>query len=137
MIINDISIGFIDVTVLVLSIFTIIFALIGGVIGKKGFGNLYSTHPPTGECVTRCDMGFIDQKYVKSKVANNTSTNQESNSNIGFVADSAPPPKTEAGNGYLVCNKCEGYYELQPNESPDIFSDKCECGGKLESRDSL
>jgi hypothetical protein len=32
---------------------------------------------------------------------------------------------------YLVCDKCGGYYELQPGESPDDFTDKCECGGHL------
>jgi heat shock protein HtpX len=34
--------------------------------------------------------------------------------------------------GYLVCKKCNGYYESQPNESPDDFTDKCECGGELK-----
>ncbi|BDZ70373.1 protease htpX [Methanobacterium petrolearium] len=34
--------------------------------------------------------------------------------------------------GYLICEKCGGYYELQPGESPDDFTDECECGGKLE-----
>ena len=33
---------------------------------------------------------------------------------------------------YLVCDKCGGYYELQPNESPEDFTDKCECGGNLK-----
>jgi len=32
---------------------------------------------------------------------------------------------------YLVCDRCGGYYELQPGESPEDFSDKCECGGHL------
>lgn len=32
--------------------------------------------------------------------------------------------------GYLICDKCGGYYELQPGESPDDF-EMCECGGKL------
>lgn len=32
--------------------------------------------------------------------------------------------------GYLVCDKCGGYYELQPGEHPEDF-DWCECGGKL------
>jgi hypothetical protein len=32
---------------------------------------------------------------------------------------------------YLVCDKCGGYYELQPGESPDDFTDKCECSGHL------
>ena len=34
--------------------------------------------------------------------------------------------------GYLVCDKCGGYYELQSGESPDDFADECECGGKLK-----
>ncbi|MEN6552021.1 MAG: DUF4013 domain-containing protein [Methanobacterium sp.] len=33
---------------------------------------------------------------------------------------------------YLVCEKCGGYYKLQPGESPEDFSDKCECGGNLK-----
>lgn len=32
--------------------------------------------------------------------------------------------------GYLVCYKCEGYYELQPGERIGDF-DKCRCGGEL------
>jgi hypothetical protein len=34
--------------------------------------------------------------------------------------------------GYLVCDKCGSYYQLQPGESPDDFEDTCECGGKIE-----
>lgn len=33
--------------------------------------------------------------------------------------------------GYVICEKCGGYYELQPGEHPEDFSDTCECGGKL------
>jgi hypothetical protein len=32
---------------------------------------------------------------------------------------------------YLVCNTCDGYYELQPGESPKDFDTECECGGHL------
>lgn len=32
--------------------------------------------------------------------------------------------------GYIICEKCGGYYELQPGEHPEDF-DKCQCGGKL------
>lgn len=39
--------------------------------------------------------------------------------------------------GYLVCDKCGGYYELQPGESPDDFSDECECGGKIRYVENL
>lgn len=34
--------------------------------------------------------------------------------------------------GYFICNKCGGYFELNEGESPDDFSDKCECGGTLK-----
>lgn len=30
---------------------------------------------------------------------------------------------------YLVCDQCGGSYELQPGESPDDFTNKCECSG--------
>jgi hypothetical protein len=33
--------------------------------------------------------------------------------------------------GYLECEKCGGYYELQPGESPEDF-EECECGGNLK-----
>lgn len=33
--------------------------------------------------------------------------------------------------GYLVCDKCNEYYKLQPGESPDAFVDECHCGGNL------
>lgn len=35
---------------------------------------------------------------------------------------------------FLVCDKCGGYYELQKGESPEEFSDECECGGHLEHK---
>ena len=34
-------------------------------------------------------------------------------------------------NGYLICDKCGGYYKLQANESQEDFDDNCECGGFL------
>lgn len=34
--------------------------------------------------------------------------------------------------GYLKCDKCGGYYELQPGEHASDFSDTCQCGGKLK-----
>ena len=35
-------------------------------------------------------------------------------------------------NGYLVCTKCNAYYKLQPDESPEDFNNECECGGKFK-----
>jgi hypothetical protein len=40
-------------------------------------------------------------------------------------------------NGYLICSKCNGHYELQEDESPGDFTDQCECGGKLEYREDI
>lgn len=39
--------------------------------------------------------------------------------------------------GYLICEKCGGYYELQPGEKPEDFLDKCDCGGNLSFADNL
>jgi hypothetical protein len=39
--------------------------------------------------------------------------------------------------GYLICDKCGGYYEIQDGESPEDFSDECDCGGKLVYSESL
>ena len=38
--------------------------------------------------------------------------------------------------GYLICDKCGGYYELKEGESPNDF-DLCNCGGKLRYANSL
>jgi len=38
--------------------------------------------------------------------------------------------------GYLVCDKCKGYYELQPGESASDF-EECECGGNLRYRKKI
>jgi hypothetical protein len=39
--------------------------------------------------------------------------------------------------GYLICDKCKGYYELQKGESVDSFSLTCDCGGKLKYLETL
>lgn len=38
--------------------------------------------------------------------------------------------------GYLVCEQCGGYYELQEGESPEDF-EACECGGELKYTNSI
>lgn len=39
---------------------------------------------------------------------------------------------TTKNNGFLFCKTCKGYYPLEENESPEDFTDVCQCGGKLE-----
>ncbi|NYB52362.1 MAG: hypothetical protein HVN35_07395 [Methanobacteriaceae archaeon] len=38
--------------------------------------------------------------------------------------------------GYLICNRCGGYYELQDDESPEDF-ESCRCGGQLFYSETL
>ncbi|MGB7969004.1 MAG: hypothetical protein WCF28_05460 [Methanobacterium sp.] len=38
--------------------------------------------------------------------------------------------KKERFPGYLICDECNGYYELQKGESLEDF-ESCECGGSL------
>ena len=39
--------------------------------------------------------------------------------------------------GYLICNDCKQYYELQPREKPEDFSDKCHCNGILKYKENI
>jgi len=39
--------------------------------------------------------------------------------------------------GYLFCDECGKYYELQPGELPTEFDDKCDCGGNLRFVNSI
>ena len=54
-----------------------------------------------------------------------------------YKAQNTPESVDHAGEGYLVCDKCHEYYKLQQGESPDEFTDKCECGGKLKYYDKI
>jgi hypothetical protein len=38
---------------------------------------------------------------------------------------------------YLVCDKCGGHYELQLGEKAEDFDLTCECGGKIEYKESI
>ncbi len=42
----------------------------------------------------------------------------------------------EDKRGYLICNKCNGYYQLQEGESLKDF-ESCECGGTLKFKKKL
>ncbi|MEN6592493.1 MAG: M48 family metalloprotease [Methanobacterium sp.] len=101
--------------------------------------SLFSTHPPTEERVKRLrEMEFIDQKYVKpSNTDMNQSNIKTTPGNMKLVEGTIPDKRKHVGKGYLVCDKCNRYYELQAGESPEDFASKCECGGNLEYRDRI
>lgn len=39
--------------------------------------------------------------------------------------------------GYLVCERCGNYYELQGGEFPEDYTNECDCSGKLVYQESL
>ncbi len=39
---------------------------------------------------------------------------------------------SDSKKDFLICDKCKCYYPLQPDESPDDFSDECKCGGHIK-----
>ena len=47
-----------------------------------------------------------------------------------------PKFKKDMHPGYLVCGKCGGYYELEAGESLEDF-EECQCGGKLEHKETI
>lgn len=113
--------------------------IISPAVGKEKGSSIFSTHPPTEERIRRLrEMEFIDQKYVKPLNTEMTQSNiGNTPDNMKFVGGTHPDNRKHVGNGYMVCDKCNGYYKLQAGESPEDFTSRCECGGKLEYQDSV
>ena len=65
---------------------------------------------------------MLESKRRKDKLRSIQNESKESDN------DQVTSNKDE--HGFLYCEKCNGYYELQEGESIDDF-DNCECGGKL------
>jgi len=102
--------------------------------------NLFSTHPPIEERIRQLrEMEFIDpETYTTPKNTTPIQSSSETTSNSSkFVGLTDKFNLKHVGEGYLVCDKCKGYYKLQPGESPEDFTNRCECGGKLEYHDRI
>jgi hypothetical protein len=84
----------------------------------------------TGKDILKGLDGFLN------KAASSFNGKGESKRN-GSTPRIKPRAKKDVRPGYLVCDKCAGYYQLEPGESADDFSDECECGGKLEHHDHI
>lgn len=82
--------------------------------------------------------GFLDK--AASELDKNLNQSNKSQSvpgkNVGEMIRKSEK-KEVIMPGFLVCDACGGYYELQAQESPDDFSDECACGGHLEHHSDL
>jgi hypothetical protein len=80
--------------------------------------------------------GFLDK--TAATIDDNLTQNKSSYKNKD-ISDRLTKmrEKKEISPGYLVCDVCGGYYELQTGEVPDDFSDECECGGSLVHQSNL
>jgi hypothetical protein len=98
-----------------------------------------------------CYIGFIYQYYVPYEVyysecmcipytltftffATQLFYIQLRESDLKYIGKDRIRSKTKKtkDNGYFICDKCNRYYELRSDESPEDLVDSCECGGKLE-----
>jgi predicted amidophosphoribosyltransferase len=70
--------------------------------------------------------GFVN------KAAKSIENNRQSSATKGIMSSNTT--RNDENLGYLVCDACGGYYQLQQGESADDFDSKCDCGGKLEHR---
>jgi len=80
--------------------------------------------------------GFLDK--AASEIDKNLSKTNTSVSNKNINEKLKKRRENEfTSPGYLVCDTCDGFYQLQPGEAPDDFTDDCECGGKLKHQKTI
>ncbi|CEA14147.1 zinc ribbon domain-containing protein [Methanobacterium formicicum] len=70
-----------------------------------------------------------------NKTAKSIDQSIENNRQSSASKEILPQNRKEDENlGYLVCDACGGYYQLQQGESANDFETECDCGGKLQYR---
>jgi hypothetical protein len=87
--------------------------------------------------VYKAEWACIPYTFVFSFLATFYFYVQIRESDLKYIGKKRNPKKRKENKGYLVCNKCKGYYKLQPDESPENFTGQCECGGKLVYHDNI
>jgi hypothetical protein len=82
---------------------------------------------------------MVSNEEISRKLTEKKNPNRKSLTEDGTVSSEelkkkfkAKRDKQNENPGYLICDTCMGYYQLQPGESPDDFVEECECGGNLE-----
>jgi len=53
------------------------------------------------------------------------------------IKNSLKTKQEENPEGYLICDNCNSYYKLLPEESPEDFDLECSCGGEMKFSQSL
>lgn len=76
----------------------------------------------------------VEEKPVSKRVQ--TPAKSTKNKDISEKLEEMRKSKEGTKRGYLICESCGGYYELQPGETADDFRE-CECGGTLKYHNSL
>ena len=70
-----------------------------------------------------------------NKTAKSIDQTIENNRQSSASKEILPQNRKEDENlGYLVCDACGGYYQLEQGESANDFDTECDCGGKLQYR---
>ena len=101
------------------AIFNMIIGAIGGVIGV--FFSESTSYPLVNQI-----MDILIETDIKIYEAS-----------IKLIKHHLNKFSNSSKEGYLICNKCQGYYQLENGESPDDFSLKCKCSGSLKYNKDL
>ena len=94
----------------------------------SGTSNINNPYPTAASTSPKMNL-------IGDTIQDNTNPKGKNSSN--YETGTPIDKREHIGEGYLVCDKCNGYYKLQSGESPQDFTNKCECGGKLTYKDSI
>ena len=79
---------------------------------------------------------LINDGNIEEEFKNFMNNADERISRLTNIFESRRGAKEDDNCGYLICEKCNGYYELQEGESLEDF-ESCECGGTLKFTKNL
>ena len=79
---------------------------------------------------------LINDGNIEEEFKNFMNNADERISRLTNIFESRRGAKEDDNYGYLICDKCNGYYELKEGESLEDF-ESCECGGTLKFTKTL
>lgn len=94
--------------------------------------------PPGRPYCPACGTHLNAKKSFNTKIREKLRIQRESHEKTipdeSFLTSQRKVELIKEKPGYLVCDDCGDYYELQPGESADDFVCDCPCGGKLKHK---